>query len=175
MGLAFYFKNVYNGDRPAHRNTNQGGWQSTERSFIIMKKIGIIGAMDVEVERLKADMTVTWQITKAQMHFCEGTLKNQQVVVVRSGIGKVNAAVCTQILVDEFGVDAVINTGETIRRIWTPDMKIACCVINEHAVGLFESQIYTVRVSSNSFVGAGVRQQSGHVGPDTTMRLFNQI
>ena len=72
-------------------------------------------------------------------------------------------------------VDAVINTGETIRRIRTPDMKIACCVINEHAVGLFESQIYTVRVSSNSFVGAGVRQQSGHVGPDTTMRLFNQI
>ena len=76
-----------------------------------MKKIGIIGAMDVEVERLKADMTVTRQITKAQMHFCEGTLKNQPVVVVRSGIGKVNAAVCTQILVDEFGVDAVINTG----------------------------------------------------------------
>lgn len=72
-------------------------------------------------------------------------------------------------------VDAVINTGETIRRIRTPDMKIACCVINEHAVGLFESQIYTVRVSSNSFVGAGVRQQSGYVGPDTTMRLFNQI
>ncbi len=67
--------------------------------------------MDVEVERLKADMTVTRQITKAQMHFCEGTLKNQPVVVVRSGIGKVNAAVCTQILVDEFGVDAVINTG----------------------------------------------------------------
>ena len=66
-----------------------------------MKKIGIIGAMDVEVERLKADMTVTRQITKAQMHFCEGTLKNQPVVVVRSGIGKVNAAVCTQILVDE--------------------------------------------------------------------------
>ena len=61
-----------------------------------MKKIGIIGAMDVEVERLKADMTVTRQITKAQMHFCEGTLKNQPVVVVRSGIGKVNAAVCTQ-------------------------------------------------------------------------------
>ena len=76
-----------------------------------MKKIGIIGAMDVDVERLKADMTVTRQITKAQMHFCEGILKNQPVVVVRSGIGKVNAAVCTQILVDEFGVDAVINTG----------------------------------------------------------------
>ncbi len=40
-----------------------------------MKKIGIIGAMDVEVERLKADMTVTRQITKAQMHFCAGNFK----------------------------------------------------------------------------------------------------
>lgn len=72
-------------------------------------------------------------------------------------------------------VDAVINTGETIRRVRTPDMKIACCVINENAVKLFDSKLYTVRVSSNSFVGAGVKQQSGHVGPDTTMRLFNQI
>ena len=37
--------------------------------------------------------------------------KEKRVVVVRSGIGKVNAAVCTQILVDEFGVEVVINTG----------------------------------------------------------------
>lgn len=45
------------------------------------------------------------------MNFCEGTLNGKEVVVVRSGIGKVNAAVCTQILADEFGVDGVINTG----------------------------------------------------------------
>ena len=76
-----------------------------------MKKIGIIGAMEVEVARLKADMKIKREVKKARMNFCEGTLKNQPVVVVRSGIGKVNAAVCTQILVDEFGVDAVINTG----------------------------------------------------------------
>ena len=45
------------------------------------------------------------------MEFCEGVLSGREVVVVRSGIGKVNAAVCTQILVDEFGADTVINTG----------------------------------------------------------------
>lgn len=76
-----------------------------------MKKIGIIGAMDIEVAGLKSDMEIRREVEKAGMHFCEGILKGQQAVVVRSGIGKVNAAVCTQILVDEFGVDAVINTG----------------------------------------------------------------
>ena len=76
-----------------------------------MKKIGIIGAMDIEVAGLKADMEIKREIRKAKMDFCEGVLKGQDVVVVKSGIGKVNAAVCTQILVDEFQVDAVINTG----------------------------------------------------------------
>ncbi len=76
-----------------------------------MKKIGIIGAMEIEVSNLKADMSIARTLTKAGMEFCEGNLCGQDVVVVRSGIGKVNAAVCTQILVDEFGVDGVINTG----------------------------------------------------------------
>lgn len=76
-----------------------------------MNKIGIIGAMEVEVEKLKQDMKVEKTFHKAGMEFCEGELKGKQVVVVRSGIGKVNAAVCTQILVDLFRVEAVINTG----------------------------------------------------------------
>lgn len=76
-----------------------------------MKKIGIIGAMEVEVARLKQDMKIQREVKKAGMDFCEGVLMGQEAVVVRSGIGKVNAAVCTQILVDEFQVEAVINTG----------------------------------------------------------------
>lgn len=54
------------------------------------------------------DVTV-W--SKACMDFYGGTMDGREVVVVRSGIGKVNAGICTQILVDEYGVDAVINTG----------------------------------------------------------------
>ena len=76
-----------------------------------MKKIGIIGAMEVEVASLKSAMKVSRMLKKAQMEFLEGELEGCQAVIVRSGIGKVNAAVCTQILVDEFGVDGVINTG----------------------------------------------------------------
>lgn len=71
--------------------------------------------------------------------------------------------------------DAVINTGDTIRRVFEPDMAVACCVINEKTVSLFEKQLYTVRVSKNSFVGSAVKEQIGDRGPDTTMRLFNQI
>ncbi len=77
----------------------------------MFNKIGIIGAMEVEVSELKADMEVTRTLQKAQMDFFEGTLGGKNVVVVRSGIGKVNAAICTQILMDIFEVDAVINTG----------------------------------------------------------------
>ncbi len=76
-----------------------------------MDKIGIIGAMDTEVEQLKRDMNHSRDIQRAQMYFCEGTLAGKPVVVVKSGIGKVNAAVCTQILADEFSVDCVMNTG----------------------------------------------------------------
>lgn len=76
-----------------------------------MKKIGIIGAMEVEVAALKEAMEQVKVTEKAQMSFAEGLLEGHEAVVVRSGIGKVNAAVCTQILADDFRVDAVINTG----------------------------------------------------------------
>lgn len=73
--------------------------------------IGIIGAMDEEVEQIVAAMSLEREETKAQMTFKAGKLSGKDVVIVRSGVGKVNAAVCTQILADDFGVDYVINTG----------------------------------------------------------------
>lgn len=73
--------------------------------------IGIIGAMDEEVEQLVGAMQAERTEEKAGMKFCCGRLSGKAAVVVRSGIGKVNAAACTQILCDDFGVDAVINTG----------------------------------------------------------------
>jgi hypoxanthine-guanine phosphoribosyltransferase len=72
-------------------------------------------------------------------------------------------------------VDSVINTGKSIMKIYNKDMIVACCVINENAVPLFEKKLYTVRVSKNSFVGVNVKKQAGNKGPDTTLRLFNQI
>ncbi|MBS6193980.1 MAG: 5'-methylthioadenosine/adenosylhomocysteine nucleosidase [Clostridiales bacterium] len=76
-----------------------------------MNRIGIIGAMEIEVEALKAQMENVTLTKKASMEFHHGILNGKEAVVVRSGIGKVNAAVCTQILADDFQVDAVINTG----------------------------------------------------------------
>lgn len=76
-----------------------------------MAVIGIIGAMDEEVGRLKEKMQVEKVEKKAQMEFFQGNLEGKEVVIVRSGIGKVNAGICTQILVDDFQVSAVINTG----------------------------------------------------------------
>lgn len=74
-------------------------------------KLGIIGAMEEEVAQLKEKMTELTVIQKASMEFYDGLLLGKPVTVVRSGIGKVNAACCTQILADLFSVDAVINTG----------------------------------------------------------------
>lgn len=79
--------------------------------ILIMNRIGIIGAMELEVEALKSQMEDVEVVKKASMEFHQGILNGKEVVIVRSGIGKVNAAVCTQILVDDFKVEAVINTG----------------------------------------------------------------
>ena len=74
-------------------------------------KVGIIGAMDVEVARLAREMTVEREMERAGMHFWEGRLGGTEAVVVRCGIGKVSAGICVQILCDLFGITHVINTG----------------------------------------------------------------
>ena len=74
-------------------------------------KFGIIGAMEEEVAQLKEKMTNLTITTKAGMDFFDGLLFGKPATVVRSGIGKVNAGCCTQILADLFSVDCVINTG----------------------------------------------------------------
>lgn len=73
--------------------------------------IGIIGAMIEEVEPLLKEIKLEKKVEKAQMEFNKGQLWGKDVVVVKSGIAKVNAAVCTQILIDDFNVDIVINVG----------------------------------------------------------------
>lgn len=74
-------------------------------------KMGIIGAMESEVHNLIARMeTVTYR-DKAGRRFAVGTLGGKEVVVVQSGIGKVAAAITAQMLIDEFAVDGLLNTG----------------------------------------------------------------
>ena len=77
----------------------------------MIKKIGIIGAMEEEVEALRGKLTYVKTTSRASMDFYAGKMGNKEVVIVRSGIGKVNAGICAQILVSQFGADTLINTG----------------------------------------------------------------
>lgn len=76
-----------------------------------MKKLGIIGAMTVEVETLKAQMQGLSVTKRAGMEFYEGKLEGLDVVVVVCGVGKVNAALCVQVLCDCYQVTHIVNTG----------------------------------------------------------------
>lgn len=75
------------------------------------EKIGIIGAMDAEVKSLKEAAKITKTTKIAEMEFCEGTLKDKDVVIVKCGMGKVNAGICAHTLINDFKCTAIINTG----------------------------------------------------------------
>lgn len=72
---------------------------------------GIIGAMDEEIEHLKSVMTDKNEMKVAGGLFIEGKINNQEVVLAKSGIGKVNAAMITTILIERFNPSYIINTG----------------------------------------------------------------
>lgn len=73
--------------------------------------IGIISAMEEELQVILNAAIIERKETKACMKFNFGRLHENEVVLVTSGIGKVNAAICTQILIDDFNVDIIINVG----------------------------------------------------------------
>ena len=74
-------------------------------------KIGIIGAMGVEVASLRKTIDNVRTVKKSTLVFYEGTIRNVPAVVVQCGVGKVNAAMCTAMLIGDFEVTHVINTG----------------------------------------------------------------
>lgn len=76
-----------------------------------MIKLGIIGAMEQEVETLLAQMENKSAAIVAGSTFYEGKLSGLDVVVVQCGIGKVNAALCVQILCTKYGITHAVNTG----------------------------------------------------------------
>lgn len=74
-------------------------------------KIGIIGAMEEEVALLKTKMVDGKEWTQANATFISGKIAEHQVVLVQSGIGKVNAAIAATLLIAQYGADVLINTG----------------------------------------------------------------
>ncbi|MBK5244168.1 MAG: 5'-methylthioadenosine/adenosylhomocysteine nucleosidase [Eubacteriaceae bacterium] len=91
--------------------------------------IGIIAAMENEVRDVKAVMEDSIKIIHGGMTFIKGKLHQKEVVVVKSGIGKVNAAICTQILIDLFKAKAIINVG--VAGAVHPDLEVGDIVISE--------------------------------------------
>jgi adenosylhomocysteine nucleosidase len=94
--------------------------------------IGIIGAMDNEIELLKRSMDVESTETLTGMTFYRGTIGGRPVVLVRCGIGKVNAAICAQTLIACFGAASIVNTG--IAGTLRPDVSIGDIVVSTDAV-----------------------------------------
>ena len=94
-----------------------------------VEKTGIIGAMNEEVALLKEKMKLDSIYHYAGLEFYEGKLGGQSVIIVRSGIGKVNAASAAQILIDRFSVNKIINTG--VAGALNDTLKIADIVIGK--------------------------------------------
>lgn len=94
--------------------------------------IGIIGAMEEEVQELIADLAFAEKKTVASMDFYKGTLYGKDCVIVKSGVGKVNAALCTQILADFYKPEALINTG--VAGSLDAQINIGDMVVSEDAV-----------------------------------------
>ena len=95
-------------------------------------KIGMIGAMDVEIAHILSQMESKTETKKADMTFCEGIIGKTETVVVRSGVGKVNAALCAQMLIDCFGITHLINSG--IAGSLNNDINIGDLVVSTDAV-----------------------------------------
>ena len=94
--------------------------------------IGIIGAMEEEVQELIADLESAEKKTVASMDFYKGTLYGKDCVIVKSGVGKVNATLCTQILADFYRPEALINTG--VAGSLDAQINIGDMVVSEDAV-----------------------------------------
>lgn len=132
-----------------------------------------LGALLAEHIFLPPENTTVVAVLRGGLFFAEGiylTLGCKFALYDPKG-GKF-ARPCTEHIIL---ADSVINTGKTIVPLLDPKSLVACCVINENSVAQFKTRLHTVRVSKNSFIGSNIKKQTGTVGPDTTMRLFNQL
>ncbi|RKD27020.1 5'-methylthioadenosine/S-adenosylhomocysteine nucleosidase [Ammoniphilus oxalaticus] len=91
--------------------------------------IGIIGAMDEEIHLFKKGMEHTEEKVKAGITYYVGEFQGKPIALCKSGVGKVNASVCSQILIDRFGVSGVIFTG--VAGALDPTLEIGDIVISE--------------------------------------------
>lgn len=95
-------------------------------------RIGIIGAMDEEIESYLCGMNDIIKTDKAKITFYQGEFKGRDIVLCKSGVGKVNSAVCTQILLDNYEVKKIIFTG--VAGALDPKLEIGDIVLSTAAL-----------------------------------------
>lgn len=91
-------------------------------------RIGIIGAMNEEVIQLKEVMEITKTTKLGGYEFYQGNLYGKDIVLVECGIGKVNAAICSTLLINTFNVDKVLFTG--VAGALNPNIEIGDIVVS---------------------------------------------
>jgi len=111
-----------------------------------MKTVAVIGVLEQQVNSVKAEMEIISAKNIVGIDFIMGKMRGNNVVLVQTGVGKVNAAVCTQILIDLYAVDYVINIG--IAEILNNELTIGGAVVSDGAYDLDLSFFET-------FCGAG--------------------
>jgi adenosylhomocysteine nucleosidase len=121
------------------------------------KKIGIIGAMDEEIASLLRLMADVRSHTHYQITYYEGRLEGTPVVLCKSGVGKVNAALCTQVLIDRFQVQAIVFTG--VAGALDPKLEIGDIVVST------ECQEHDVDASALGFAKGTIPFQEVSVYP----------
>lgn len=94
--------------------------------------IGIICALSIEVEGLTKLLENKEEKTYAKMKYVSGTINGKQVVMTECGIGKVNAAMSTQVMIDQYSPDVIINSG--IAGSVSKKLKIGDIVISQDCV-----------------------------------------
>ena len=123
-------------------------------------KIGIIGAMHEEIMELKNSMTNINEVQISNLKFYEGKLCSKDVVLVESGIGKVNAAISTTLLISQFKVEKIIFTG--VAGAVNPKIKVTDIVIG---TDLVESDM-DVTAGGNYKLGEIPRMKSSYFKAD---------
>ena len=97
-----------------------------------MKKIGVIAAMNEEMQEIEKIMNNIQKVKLYEQVFFEGKIGSKNIVLAEAGVGKVNAARVTQILIDKFGVDTIVNVGSA--GAVNNDLKIGDIVIGKNIV-----------------------------------------
>ncbi len=136
--------------------------------------LGIIGAMDVEVERLieKTNLPIKTEI--ANITFVCGRLEGVEVCIAQCSPGKVNAALCTQIMIDKFGVASVINTGigcSLCEDVRIKDVVIAedVCQYDMDSTGCgdplgYISGLGVIKIKTDAFISDGLKKAAARFG-----------